>query len=86
MDWIRFNVNAIWCAGPFNMVGIFVGHHGTGHVLCDLRHSDGRLRLLLFNKTGEIFYFSNKHAQMNEQKNQNQPRTHHKLKIGSNAF
>lgn len=62
MDWTRFNVSTIWRIGPTNVVGILMGYHGTGHILCNLWNGDGRLRLLLFNETGEIFYAQSKPA------------------------
>lgn len=76
MDWSRFNVRTIWCAGPTDMVGIFMGYHGAGHILCDLWYSNGRLRLLLFNETGEIFYVFQYASRAIKAKEKNEPRTH----------
>ena len=38
--------------GALNVVGVFVGCHGTGHLLRDLRDRHGNVRLLLRHEAG----------------------------------
>lgn len=58
-----FDVRAIWHFGPINLVGIFMGYHGAGHLFRYLWHRNGRIRLLLSHQTGkcidaiEFFFF-----------------------------
>lgn len=46
------NVDSVQRPSQTNLVGILVGHHGTGYVFRQLRHHDGLVRLLRLNKTG----------------------------------
>lgn len=54
----RFNVRTIWHIGTVDMVGIFMGYYGAGHLFCNIRYCNGCLCLLLFDKTGKLSYTS----------------------------
>lgn len=52
---IGVDVSTVWRIGPINMVGVLMGYHGTSYLFRYLWNCNGRIRLLLFNQSGEYF-------------------------------
>ena len=36
--WCRYDVGPVRGVGPVDVVGVQLGHHGAGHLLCHIRH------------------------------------------------
>ena len=54
--WTGPDGTTIWPAGSSHLVGILLGHHGTGHLLRHLRHGHCIVCLLCGYETGAYFY------------------------------
>ena len=48
----RYDGPTVWVTRTAHLVGILLGHHGTGHLLCHLRHSHRHVCVLRRHKTG----------------------------------
>ena len=48
----RYDVSAVRRIGPPDLVGVQLGHHGAGHLLCDLRHRHRGLLLFCADQAG----------------------------------
>ena len=47
-------VCTVWDTGTSHLVGVLMGHHGACDVLCDIRHSNGSVRILCCDKAGNM--------------------------------
>lgn len=57
----RFNVCSVRNPSKTDVVGIFVGYHGTRHLLCYLWNCHGCLRLFRFDQRGKFSFVFFKH-------------------------
>jgi len=58
MFYFRIHGVAVWFLGTFDVVGVFMGYHGTCHILCNLWNQLDLLRIFCSYTTGIILIIS----------------------------